>query len=97
MGIAHEPSTSATLLGKLRRWPTDEAAWAKFAQRYGPKILSWCRRWGLQEADGLEVSQDVLLKLAQKMQSFNYDPSRSFRAWLKTLAHHAWRDFVESQ
>lgn len=92
-----EPSTSATLIGRLRLCPTDEAAWAKFAERYGPKILAWCRRWGLQEADALEVGQDVLLKLAQKMQSFVYNPSRSFRAWLKTLAHHAWRDFAESQ
>jgi RNA polymerase sigma-70 factor (ECF subfamily) len=31
------------------------------------------------------------------MADFVYDPSRSFRAWLRTLAHHAWQDFVEAQ
>src|SRR5437588_11122786 len=31
------------------------------------------------------------------MGEFTYDPSRSFRAWLKTLTHHAWSDFLESQ
>src|SRR5262249_3459846 len=32
-------------------------------------------------------------KLSQKLRAFEYDPSRSFRGWLKTVAHHAWRDF----
>ena len=35
------------------------------------------------------------MKLAQKLRDFAYDPSRSFRGWLKTVAHHAWRDFVD--
>jgi RNA polymerase sigma-70 factor (ECF subfamily) len=38
-----------------------------------------------------------LLKLARKMQTFTYDPSQSFRAWLKTVTHHAWRDFLEGR
>jgi RNA polymerase sigma factor (sigma-70 family) len=37
----------------------------------------------------------VLLKLAENMRVFAYDPSRSFRAWLKTVTHHAWCDYVE--
>jgi RNA polymerase sigma-70 factor (ECF subfamily) len=28
------------------------------------------------------------------MGEFQYDPSRSFRAWLKTLTYHAWSDFI---
>jgi RNA polymerase sigma-70 factor (ECF subfamily) len=40
------------------------------------------------------VTQDVLLKLHRLMARFVYDPSGSFRAWLKTLTHHAWRDLV---
>ena len=55
----------------------------------GPLIHRWCRRWRLQEADAQDVAQDVLLKLHGRMATFNYDPSGSFRAWLKTLAHHA--------
>jgi RNA polymerase sigma-70 factor (ECF subfamily) len=38
-----------------------------------------------------------LLKLAQKMRDFAYDPTRSFRAWLKTLTRHAWSDFLDSR
>jgi RNA polymerase sigma-70 factor (ECF subfamily) len=48
----------------------------------------------LQHADAADVTQAVLLKLAQGMRTFVYDPSRSFRAWLKTLTHHAWQDLV---
>jgi RNA polymerase sigma-70 factor (ECF subfamily) len=86
--------TSLTLLGRLRRNPKDQAAWSEFVARYGPRILQWCRGWGLQECDAQDVTQDVLLKLNGLMATFVYDSSGSFRAWLKTLAHHAWRDLA---
>src|SRR5207253_8974782 len=74
--------------------PTDQEAWRKFVHRYGPKILRWCRQWKLQEADAEDVTQNVLTKMAAKLQSFVYDPARSFRGWLKTLTTHALSDFV---
>jgi RNA polymerase sigma-70 factor (ECF subfamily) len=89
------PTTRATLLGRLRQDPTDHAAWDVFVERYGRHIYRWCRQWKLQDADAEDVTQDILLKLAQKLRHFAYDPSRSVRGWLKTLAHHAWRDFVD--
>jgi RNA polymerase sigma factor (sigma-70 family) len=87
-----DSQTSATLLGRLRQIPPDQAAWAQFADRYGRRIYGWCRQWNLQEADAEDVTQGVLLKLAEKMRAFEYDPSRSFRAWLKTVTRHAWLD-----
>ncbi len=92
-----DSGTRITLLGRLRRDPTNQAAWAEFVDHYGARIYAWCRKWGLQEADAQDVTQNVLLKLARKMGEFTYDPSRSFRAWLKTLTHHAWSDFLESR
>jgi RNA polymerase sigma-70 factor (ECF subfamily) len=95
-----EPSslrTRASLLLRLQQAPTDQAAWTEFVDRYGRQILAWCRRWGLQEADAQDVTQMVLLQLARKMQQFTYDPGRRFRAWLKTLAQHAWSDFLSGQ
>jgi RNA polymerase sigma factor (sigma-70 family) len=88
-----ESQTSATLLARLRQAPTDQAAWAQFTDRYGRKIYAWCRQWNLQEADAEDVTQTVLLKLAEKMRTFDYDRERSFRAWLKTVTRHAWSDF----
>jgi RNA polymerase sigma-70 factor (ECF subfamily) len=88
--------TSATLLARLRQG-TDQSAWAEFVRRYGPLVYRWCRQWRLQEADAEDVTQTVLVKLAQKLRDFSYDPSRSFRAYLKTLAHYAWCDFLEAR
>ena len=92
-----ESNTSATLLARLRQVPADQAAWAQFTERYGRKIFAWCRRWNLQGADAEDLTQDVLLKLAEKMQTFVYDPTKSFRGWLKTVARHAWSDSWSSR
>lgn len=92
-----EFATRVTLLGRLRAAPDDPAAWSEFVAWYGGKIYAWCRAWGLQESDAQDVTQEVFLNLSVRMHDFRYDPSRSFRAWLKTLTHHAWRDYVERQ
>src|SRR5262245_22432247 len=97
MGMVPQSATRITLLGRLRRDPGNEEAWAEFVDHYGPKLMRWCTRWQLQEADAQDVTQNVLLKLAEKLRDFKYDPSRSFRAWLKTIAHHACSDFLESR
>jgi RNA polymerase sigma-70 factor (ECF subfamily) len=77
--------------------PVDQAAWARFAERYGRKIYAWCRHWDLQPSDAEDVTQNVLLKLAEKMRTFEYDPARSFRAWLKTVTRHAWIDYSSAR
>ena len=92
-----DSGTHVSLLGRLRRDPTNQAFWAEFVDHYGPKIYAWCHRWGLQEADAQDVTQNVLLKLADKMRTFTYDETRSFRGWLRTLTHHAWSDYLESR
>jgi RNA polymerase sigma factor (sigma-70 family) len=94
-----EPAKSVTRVSLLLRLQGegDERAWAEFVSRYGPKVLQWCRRWGLQEADAEDVSQAVLFQVARRMRSFRYDPGRSFRAWLKKVAHDAWVDFLQDQ
>lgn len=92
-----DSQTSATLLARLRQVPADQAAWARFTERYGRKVYAWCRGWNLQEADAEDVTQSVLLKLADKMQTFEYDPAKSFRGWLKTVTRHAWSDHWSSR
>ncbi len=89
--------THVTLLGRLGRDPADPAAWAEFVDQYGRRVYRWCRHWHLQDADAEDVTQTVLLKLAAVMGRFAYDPSKSFRAWLKTLARHAWSDFLAAR
>jgi RNA polymerase sigma factor (sigma-70 family) len=92
-----DSGTRVTLLGRLRDSPASADAWDAFVAAYGPKIYGWCRKRRLQEADAEDVTQMVLLRLAKTLPDFVYDPSRSFRAWLKTLTQHAWADFVSRQ
>jgi RNA polymerase sigma-70 factor (ECF subfamily) len=94
MELESTDPTSATLLDRVGLSPNDQVAWARFVGLYGSRIRGWCRRWGLQDADTEDVTQDVLLRLAQKLRAFNYDPSRSFRGWLKTVTQNALADFL---
>jgi RNA polymerase sigma-70 factor (ECF subfamily) len=94
----HESQTRASLLARLAQsGEPNQAAWTEFVAHYGPKVQQWCQRWGLQAADADDITQIVLLKLSVRMQDFSYDPSRSFRAWLKTIAYRTWVDFVEGR
>lgn len=91
-----ESHTSLTLLSALKDDVQKHHAWDDFVARYGPRIEGWCRRWGLQEADAHDVTQNVLLQLARQMQSFEYDRRGRFRSWLKTIAWRAWADYLRS-
>jgi RNA polymerase sigma-70 factor (ECF subfamily) len=95
--MSDEPDlrTSASLLNRLRQHGGDQAAWSAFVERYGPRIYAWCRHWQMQVPDAEDVTQEVLLRLVDKLRNFRYDRSGSFRAWLKTLVHHAWQDFLD--
>ncbi len=53
-------TTSFSLLLRLGRAPSDQAAWEEFVDRYGAKIYAWCRAWRLQDADAQDVTQAVL-------------------------------------
>jgi RNA polymerase sigma factor (sigma-70 family) len=86
--------TSATLLYKVSLSPSDHVAWARFVGLYGVRIRGWCRQWGLQAADAEDVTQNVLLRLAQRLRTFEYDPSRSFRGWLRAVTQNSLADFL---
>jgi RNA polymerase sigma-70 factor (ECF subfamily) len=94
MNDATNQRTSASLLRRVQHDAGDQAAWGDFVERYGPRIYAWCRLWRLQESDAQDVTQEVLLQLVQKLRHFEYDSARSFRAWLKTIVHHAWQDYL---
>jgi RNA polymerase sigma factor (sigma-70 family) len=86
--------TSVTLMMRLQKSPADQRVWDEFVDRYRPMIRSWCLRWGLQDSDAEDVVQEVLVKLVAAIRKLQYDPARSFRAWLKTVTQHALSDFL---
>lgn len=90
--------TRLSLLVRITKsGPSDERAWREFVDYYAPIIYRWCAGRGLQDTDARDVTQQVLLKLATKLPAFTYDPTRSFRAWLRTLTYHAWADFLSDR
>jgi RNA polymerase sigma-70 factor (ECF subfamily) len=95
--MVKEPSTSRSLLDRLRAETPDQGAWRQFVECYTPVIYGWCRNRGLQEADARDVTQTVLVILARRMKTFTYDPSGRFRAWLHTVTRNAWSAFIEER
>lgn len=93
MGLLKSDETSVTLLTNLTENPINQAAWERFVAHYEPRIRGWCRQGGLQTADAEDVTQDVLLRLTRALPKFTYDPSRTFRGWLRLVTEHALADF----
>ena len=89
-------TTSLTLLDRLARG-TDQQAWGRFVELYTPLLLAWCRRLGLSDADSADLMQTVFVALYEKLPEFRYDPTRSFRAWLKTVLMNSWRNQARRQ
>src|SRR4051812_22913017 len=86
--MAEIPPTRASLLLRLRD-PRDEAAWKEFLDLYAPLIYGFARKQGLQDADAVDLSQDVLGAVLNTVGQLEYDPRRgSFRNWLFTIV---WR------
>lgn len=80
-------STDPLLLKRVAAlW--DNPAWAEFFRRYDPLVRSWCSASGLDAASVDEVCQRVWIELARRMPSYQYDPGRSFRGWLRRLCRH---------
>jgi RNA polymerase sigma-70 factor (ECF subfamily) len=92
--MAEIPATRASLLIRLRD-PRDAAAWTAFVDVYVPIIYAYARRQGLQDADAVDLAQEVLAAVAGSVGGLEYDPERgSFRGWLFTLVRRKlsnWR------
>ncbi|OAI46809.1 hypothetical protein AYO44_10765 [Planctomycetaceae bacterium SCGC AG-212-F19] len=84
-------TTSVSLLERLRE-PGAKPSWERFVRLYTPLLYYWVRRLNMQEQDAADLVQDVLTTLVQKLPEFQYDPSRSFRAWLRAVTLNRWRN-----
>lgn len=76
------PATRYSLLARLADGD-DHAAWTEFERIYRPAVYRYARSRGLQQADALEVVQEVMLAVHRAVAEWR--PSHrpgSFRAWL---------------
>ncbi|MDB4778283.1 sigma-70 family RNA polymerase sigma factor, partial [bacterium] len=91
------PETRYTLIGKLRN-PQDAEAWAEFSNIYQPLIFRICRKRGLQHADAIDVTQEVLSKVAQASEKFSSERHGStFRGWLYRVTQNLVIDFLRKR
>ncbi|MEM8734271.1 MAG: sigma-70 family RNA polymerase sigma factor [Planctomycetota bacterium] len=87
------PHTRQSLLIRLRDRSDD--AWAEFLEIYEKAIIDYVRRKGLQEADALDVTQEVLAALESKLPTWDADPTKGrFRGWLFRVAHNITVDKI---
>ena len=85
--------TRMTLLTRIAEHPENGAAWAEFVGIYGPHIADLCLRYGVQEADAHDLTQDVLMRFWKHAAKFRYDPGLRFRSYLSRITHSAWAEW----
>ena len=67
----------------------DTLAWGDLYREYAPAIFRFCRRAMPTKEDAEDATMEIFMKLREKLSQ--YDPSRSFSAWLyKVAANHCW-------
>lgn len=81
------PLTRHSLLLRLKDRSGD--AWQEFLSIYEQALLDFAKRKGLQEADALDLTQEVLAALEKKLPDWELDPDRGkLRGWLFRVAHN---------
>lgn len=95
--VMHADSTHVSLFERLRT-TDDTPAWREFERRYGPLIVSYCMRRGLQLFDAEDVRQVVMAGLARSLAGFRYEPSRGrFRDYLGRIVRNALVAFMRAE
>ena len=89
-------TTNPTLLNRLCDW-RDHEAWVDFVARYDPVIRLSCRGYRLSAELVDELSQRVWIDLARRMRTFQYDPGKTFRGWLRRLCQSRAIDLLRKK
>jgi len=83
--------TSKTLIARLEDH-ADEHAWSVFCDVYGPLIYRYLVSRGTKVADAADIAQEVLLRVAKAVKSFEYDRAKGrFRDWLLRITTNEMR------
>ena len=75
--------TRSSLLRRLKN-PHDHASWQEFYDTYWNFLCGIAIKCGMRPDEAEDVVQQTLIYASQHMKDFKYDPSRSFKAWLRT-------------
>ena len=76
----------------------DQWAWSEFVELYSPLVYGFARKQGLQDADAVDLTQEVLRVVSRSIGRFDYDPKQgSFRGWLFTIVRNELNDWFAKQ
>lgn len=89
--------TRLSLILRLRH-ADDAAAWQEFVEIYQPLVFRLARSRGLQEADALDTTQEVMARVAKAINRWDPDPNRgSFRGWINRITRNLVIEFLRSK
>ncbi len=89
-------TTSLLLLKRVADW-ADHPAWFDFFRTYDPLIRSWCGGYGLDGGIFEDLCQQVWIELAARIRTYQYDPGRTFRGWLRQFCHSRAVDLLRKR
>jgi RNA polymerase sigma-70 factor (ECF subfamily) len=90
------PSTHLSLFAAMLGGPQRDSAWEMFFARYAPLVRAWCAQRGLRGADADDLTQDIALKLFQRLPAYDRTRGR-FRDWLSALVRNAAVDLLRTR
>jgi DNA-directed RNA polymerase specialized sigma24 family protein len=96
MRLERERSTNPALLREVADWE-NHSAWLRFRDTYNPMLERWCRSDGLDGDSIDEVCHRIWIELADRMKTFEYDPNRTFRGWLRRLCESRVLNFLKQR
>lgn len=94
--VRHAPTTHYHLLydlGQASNSTSNQKAWTEFVRLYEPAILRLLSRLGLQNADALEIAQEIFLQVHRSARSSTL-PSQDFRPWLARVTKNKAVDLI---
>lgn len=91
-GVPDGDTTSLTLLARVRQ--SDQQAWKRLVELYGPLVYEWSLRAGLKPGDAADVGQEVFTRVWSAIGGFRRErPGDTFRGWLRMITKRQLMDF----
>jgi RNA polymerase sigma factor (sigma-70 family) len=89
-------TTSPLLLKRVANW-SDHPAWYDFFRSYDSLIRFWCRCYDLDDGTCDDLCQQIWVELADRIRSYQYDPGKTFRGWLRQFCHSRAVDLLRKR
>jgi RNA polymerase sigma-70 factor (ECF subfamily) len=90
-------TTSLSLLQRLQHAKPAASDWQRLDDIYRPYIRAWVLRFGIDEAEADDLTQEVFVVLSKDLPSFEPLRNGSFRAWLRQIVLNQVRNFRKAR